>query len=203
MPKVGEIQRGKEIGKLKNTRDKYGKFIWHACIACGKERWVILRKGKPKLKCHACAVVAPEHRAKESLSHRGEKSSWWKGGRFTTISGYVEIWLSPDDFFYPMAKKKGYVLEHRLVMAKALGRCLHSWEIVHHKGIRIRGKENKSDNLIDNLQLVSDIGHKQLSFFENKINRQTQLVEDLRKEIRLLRLQMRNLQEALQEKLRI
>ncbi|KKN76441.1 hypothetical protein LCGC14_0369500 [marine sediment metagenome] len=40
MPEIGEIKRGKEIGKT-------GKWhVWHACVDCGKERWVGLEKGE-------------------------------------------------------------------------------------------------------------------------------------------------------------
>ena len=64
------------------------------------------------------------------------------------MNGYILIRLQPDDFFYPMANKQGCVLEHRLIIAKHLKRCLHKWEVVHHKnGVR-------DDNRLENLELL-------------------------------------------------
>lgn len=71
----------------------------------------------------------------------------WKGGRHTDKNGY--IWVNAKD--HPMSSmvtKRGYVLEHRLVMAEFLGRVLHPWESVHHRNAI------RSDNRIQNLQLV-------------------------------------------------
>lgn len=96
----------------------------------------------------------------------------WKGGRLYNERGYILILLRKDDFFYPMVNKHGYVLEHRLVVAKALGRCLQPWEIVHHKHARYPAGsvEDKRDNRYpENLQLVTDDRHKQITILENRI----------------------------------
>ncbi|GAI67364.1 unnamed protein product, partial [marine sediment metagenome] len=108
-------------------------------------------------------------------------------------AGYILIKLQPNDFFYPMAKPDSYVLEHRLVVAKALGRCLHLWEIVHHKGDKYshNSKEDKQDNRYpENLQLVSDDRHKQISILEQKIDFQAQRITQLEAELALLRSQV-------------
>lgn len=70
----------------------------------------------------------------------------WKGGRNIDKDGYVLVW-APDD---PMARLNGYVLEHRLVMARLLGRSLLESEVVHHKN------GCKTDNSPENLELFSE-----------------------------------------------
>ncbi len=138
MPELGEIKRGKELGY--HGGSTMNKYIWRACLDCGKANWVALTKGKPiSLRCCSCR----------------NKISAWKGGTSKTGDGYIAIYLLPSDFFYPMAPKSGYVLKHRLVMAKHLGRCLQPWERVHHKGIKYSGIENRQDNRIENLELTT------------------------------------------------
>lgn len=149
MPEIGEIQEAREIGKRGNGRH----YIWATCIKCGKGRWVKMSHGKPASEfCLPCSHIGEKR-------PRGKESARWKGGRYLDSKGYIQIKLQPDDFFYPMADKNGYVYEHRLVMAKSLGRCLHSWEIVHHKGIRHDDIRNKSDNPRDNLELTTRGNH--------------------------------------------
>lgn len=77
----------------------------------------------------------------------GESHSFWNGGKWLTGDGYVRILISADDALAAMRDQSGYVLEHRLVMARKLGRPLLRRETVHH----ING--DHSDNSESNLQL--------------------------------------------------
>lgn len=133
---LGEIKCAKELGY-----NGHGNYIWLPCESCGKERWVFIVQGEPQNKiCNKCAQW-------------GDKNSFWVGGRYKNTDGYIRVLLAPDDFFYPMADHQGYVLEHRLVMAKHLGRCLQPWEEPHHKN------EIKDDNRIENLELTMKVEH--------------------------------------------
>lgn len=139
LPKLGEIRRGLELGRPSKSL----RYIWHACEDCGKERWVQFYNGKPcSRRCRQCGYLS------EGAVKRGKANPFWKGGRFRDSQGYILVNIQPDDFFYPMASHN-VVYEHRLVVAKALYRCLLPWEIVHHKNAI------KDDNRYpENLQLL-------------------------------------------------
>ena len=116
-----------------------------SCKACGKLILKQTRNTRPNETglCRSCWC----------LSKRGENSEWYKDGSYINQQGYKFIRLYPEDAYYDMADGKGYVREHRLVMAKHLRRSLHSWESVHHKD------GDKLNNEIINLELLNKNQH--------------------------------------------
>lgn len=89
-------------------------------------------------------------RAEYSKKMSGPNNPAWKGGvtlkrpkgNYTGVR-YVRC---PREFL-PMARKDGYIMEHRLVMALWIGRLLSRAEVVNHKD------HNPSNNDRANLEL--------------------------------------------------
>lgn len=78
----------------------------------------------------------------------GEKHAGWKGGRVVDKNGYILLYCPDHPNVWKMGRKKSpYILEHRLIMERHLGRLLERNEVVHH----INGVND--DNRIENLQL--------------------------------------------------
>jgi len=84
---------------------------------------------------------------------KGAAHHAWNGGVTVNSSGYMMERVYLDDPFFSMAQVKvegaSYAPQHRLVMARHLGRPLEEHETVHH----IDG--NKLNNSLENLQLRS------------------------------------------------
>lgn len=89
-------------------------------------------------------------RSCKARDRTGEKNSNWKGGVFQRSDGYV---CRRIKVFQGKHSGKKYNLEHRLVMAKFLGRELMKTEIIHHKN------GDTSDNRIENLEILTQKKH--------------------------------------------
>jgi len=76
----------------------------------------------------------------------GPENTNYKGGR-VVHHGYVYVRGPVEDLYSTMVEASGYVPEHRLKMARALGRPLTSHETVHHINA------DRTDNRLENLQL--------------------------------------------------
>lgn len=113
-----------------------------ACMECGAGFEQVARKDRPKRFCDkACAN---RHTARNRATTKG-----WT----LTSKGYVAMRAQG----HPMADRTGYVMQHRLVVAEALGRDLLPSEVVHH----INGV--KDDNRLENLELLEKVTHDRLS----------------------------------------
>ena len=140
MPDVGTTKKGRELDRRPRGHD----FVWVKCPVCGYERWVAryyLVSQEVAGRCRSCDAVNP-------ITGHG----WaWKGGSYNRPDGYVNVRLEKESPFYAMTDMHGQVLEHRLVMARYIGRCVEPYEVVHHEnGI-------KDDNRIENLELLPGI----------------------------------------------
>lgn len=125
--------------------DKYNivkgkQFIDVVCAHCGK----IIHLRKCYARRNRSHYFCNKHCESEYRKLDNTKDNW-AGGRINTSTGYKTIRIDGRE-----------IDEHRLVMAKHIGRDLRSDEIVHH----ING--DKLDNRIENLQLLSQSEHMKI-----------------------------------------
>jgi len=78
----------------------------------------------------------------------GALNAAWRGGRLLDKDGYVLLWMPG----HPEANRHNQVREHRIVMAKMIGRPLLRSEVVHHRN------DVRDDNRPENLELFSSNG---------------------------------------------
>lgn len=127
------------------------EFIYCAC-GCGKTKPRYDKFGVERL-------FIQGHHTKLNPK-RGTENSMYNNGRH--VSKKYIYRNKPDHHF---AHKNGMVYEHRLVYEEYYKCCLLPWGDIHHLN------ENKHDNRIENLQLLSKIDHNKLSqknYFEKR-----------------------------------
>ncbi len=178
-PTVNDIRRYKELGYKRKGFSQYRE-----CPQCHKPRWVELIRPLDSC-CVDCKNIKQQANGSKNFTGRSRKQS-----------GYIEIYVDRSDFFHEMADDNHHVPEHRLVMAKHLGRNLTPFEVVHHKnGI-------KDDNRIENLELSTKHAHikdhskgYQDGFMKGYVDGVNRAVDEkinkLNQEIRLLQLQLK------------
>lgn len=130
----GIARQGKKIGER-------AARINYACEQCGKEVRTYrspsqIAKQPPRF----CSLICL------GQWQTGERNASYSGGRFVGANGYVYE-LAYD---HPNKDCRGYVLEHRRVMERSIGRYLAEDEVVHHKD------RNRQNNDIKNLQLLAN-----------------------------------------------
>lgn len=110
-------------------------------------------------KNHGQGRNTPEVIAKRAAKMMGADNPAWKGGvtKINRKGNYQkkEILVRCPAEFVTMRRRNGYILEHRLVVAVAIGRPLTKQEAVHHID------HNPSNNAANNLMLfASNKDHK-------------------------------------------
>lgn len=106
-----------------------------------------------------------ERRFIKGHDNRGSNNNNWGNGSTIDRHGYRLVWVE----YHPHMDKKHRVREHRLVMEKHLGRYLTKNEDVHHKNIDdLPEWENKHDNRLENLQLVTRSEHMLIHIRERR-----------------------------------
>lgn len=163
--------------RIVNTAKHRQQVPTKICDFCGKE---FLGRSRNRTKDHYRHHYCSRPCAQKA--HSGENSPHWTGGRTQRPDGYIDLCgpaLVPEAY-HSMLRKDGRVMEHRIVMAKSLGRPLEIWEVVHHKdGVR-------NHNALDNLELHSAHEHNGITAFENR-------------EIARLKREMKHLQHQLDQ----
>ena len=125
---------------------------------CPPTAW---KKGCPAPPTAFKKGFVPWHKGKKCPNLSRENHYNWKGGKWRLPSGYIQVMNKEHQF----SNVRGYVLEHRLVMEKHIGRYLTTEEVVHH----INGIVD--DNKKENLELIAtNSEHSRLHSIKRKRN---------------------------------
>jgi hypothetical protein len=137
-----------------------------AC-GCGKETRLATRTNKRL----GYETGKPYRYLPGHVHAKGPRSFKWKGGKVRTAAGYV---LSFVGIGHPMADKRGYAYEHRIVANPS------NQQVVHHRN----GK--KDDNSPENLEITTQEHHAATHLTRSEASRRGKLGNAARWQRRLI-----------------
>lgn len=94
-----------------------------------------------------------DQRGKHKNHRRGRSHPRWNQERIRSEHGYVKVRVGRS---HPLADPNGYAYEHLLVWVSAGNQRPGRSEVLHHLN------DDKTDNRIENLQLISRAEHNRL-----------------------------------------
>lgn len=164
-----------KLFSARNNDNGRAKYCSTKCQYEGKRKHVKIKCKFCENECESTPSGTKEFcnktcfNAYRSKTYRGERAFHWKGGRIDN-DGYIAVIVK--DHPYGLKKTNTqYILEHRLVVEKHLGRYLLPTEHVHH----VNG--NKKDNRIENLILLTNSDHLKLHYRDRKVDSKGKLLK--------------------------
>jgi len=94
------------------------------------------------------------------MAARASRQHRWKPGGSVASTGYVKLRLEKS---HPLSDPNGYAYEHLVVWVSAGNLRPKTGMIIHHKN------DDKTDNRIENLEVMSRADHNRLHNAQSKI----------------------------------
>ena len=159
--------------KFKSYKDNQGTIRYKTqieCPECKEIRWIDKRNIQKGIDEENFTGLCQKCLNKKT----GKDANGYKEGKWHQSNGYIGILASEiESEFQCMKDSRGYIYEHRYIMAKKLGRPLKEWEQVHHlNGI-------KDDNRQENLELIGgdDGEHLLITKMQKRIKELEEITE--------------------------
>jgi len=147
--KVDWIENELRNSTLREIAEKIGCSYSAVVYVTRKYGLKIPTRTRHKITANLSEVIKQSIRKKYPNGRFGKLAANWRGGRRKIKQGYVYV-FKPD---HPKSTTLGYVMEHRLVAEKIIGRLLEDDEIVHH----IDGVKDNNDP--SNLKVIKKVDH--------------------------------------------
>lgn len=143
-----------------NYMRKYGIESRKAMTEKTRDKLSKIMKGRPSRRKGYKHSDETKKKLSEAKKGKFIRPSEFGGHKKRRTDGYIYVFVPG----HPMATVEGYVMEHVLVMEKAIGRYITRDEVVHHKN------HKRDDNRLENLELMTFKEHARLHAAERRKN---------------------------------